>query len=143
MSRRAVDERGLAPALEAVIALPALVALVGLLVVIARTVVADQVVGAAAADAARAASIQRAAPAGDRAAREVARASLEDDDVHCHSLDLQTDMAGLRAPLGTPSEVSVGITCTVSFSDVALPGFPGEHVIRVTRSSPVDTYRQR
>lgn len=137
------QERGVSPAVEAAIVIPGFVVLVGLLIVVARTVIAHQEVEAATSAAARAASVQRQVADGDKAAREVLSASLNEGHLKCIPLDISTNMGGLSSPLGTPSAVTVTVRCTVNLSDVAMPGFPGSHTIEVTRSSPVDTYRQR
>ncbi len=139
----AAHQRGHAPAVEAAIILPALVMVVGLLIVVARLVIADQAVTAATGYAARAASIERSAASASAAAESAVTAGLAARNITCRSQSLLVDASGLRAPLGTPSSVSVEVSCTVELSDVAFPGFPGSRTITATRTSPVDTYRQR
>ncbi|MEO7587928.1 MAG: pilus assembly protein [Arachnia sp.] len=135
-------ERGYAVALEAAIILPAIVLFVALVVVLARDVLTQQAVGAAAAQAARAASIERTPQAARSAAESATSAALSDSNVECRERDVSVDAAGLRAPLGTPSRVTVSVTCVVAY-DVSFPGFPVSRRMTETRASPVDTYRGR
>lgn len=134
--------RGHAVALEAAIILPALILMVALVIALARVALAEQAVGAAASQAARAASLERSPQSGHRAAEAAVEAALLDADIGCGSRIVVVDAAGLSAPLGTPSSVSVAVTCVISY-DVSIPGFAGTTTVAVTRTSPVDTYRGR
>ncbi len=134
--------RGHAVALEAAIILPALILMVALIIALARIALAEQAVGAAASQAARAASLERSPQTGRRAAEAAVEAALVDADIGCGSRIVVVDAAGLSAPLGTPSSVSVAVTCVISY-DVSIPGFAGTTRVAVTRSSPVDTHRSR
>lgn len=143
MSSRDTGQRGHSPAVEAAVIIPALVLLVGLLIVTARLVIAEQAVAGAASAAARAASLERTVATANGAAHAAAEASLQDHNVVCVSRSVEVDASGLRARLGEPATVEAHVQCTVALGDVALPGFPGSHTISASRSSPVDTYRQR
>lgn len=129
-------------ALEAAIILPATILLVALVIFLARDALAQQAVGAAASQAARAASLERSPHAARTSAQSVAAAALSDANITCREQSVVVDAAGLRAPLGTPSTVSVSVTCVVSY-DLSLPGFPRHKRVSETRTSPVDTYRGR
>lgn len=139
-SRR--GEAGHAVAIEAAIILPALVLFVGLVIVLAREELAHQAVGSAASQAARAASLERSGPVARTAAESAAGSSLADSGMQCRQQLVTVDVAGLRAPLGTPASVSVTITCVLDH-DVRLPGFPEQRRVSETRTSPVDTHRGR
>ena len=135
-------ERGHAVALESAIILPATILLVALVILLARDALAQQAVGAAASQAARAASLERSPQAARTSAQSVAAAALSDADVNCLEQSVLVDATGLSAPLGTPSKVSVSVTCMISH-DITLPGFPRHTRASETRTSPVDTYRGR
>lgn len=139
---RGRDARGHAVAIEAAIILPVLVLFAALVIVLARETLAHQSVGGAASQAARAASLERSPAAARAAADSVAGAALRDANVACAQRHVTVDTAGLRAPLGTPSSVSVTVVCTLAH-DVALPGFPQQRRVSETRTSPVDSYRGR
>lgn len=136
------DERGHAVAIEAAIIMPVLVLFVALVIVLARDALAHQSVGGAASHAARAASIERTPTSARASAESVAGAALVDANISCREQHVTVDAAGLRSPLGTPSSVSVTVTCLLTY-DVTLPGFPQQRRISETRTSPVDTYRGR
>lgn len=129
-------------ALEAAIILPALVLFVALVLVLARDALAQQAIGGAASQGARAASLERSSAAARESAESVAGSALRDAGVLCAQQSVTVDASGLRAPLGTPSSVSVTVTCVVSH-DVNLPGFSRQQRWSETRTSPVDTYRGR
>ena len=136
------DDRGHAMAVEAAIILPVLILFVALVIVLARDALAQQAVGAAASQAARAASLERSTASARTSAGSSAESALSDAGIHCTQQSVSVDASGLRAPLGTPSSVSVTVSCVVSYG-VDLPGFPHERRWSETRSSPVDTYRGR
>lgn len=140
VSRR--HERGHAAAVEAAVILPVLVLFVALVIVLARDALTQQAIGAAASQAARAASLERSTTSARTSAESAAGFALGDAGVSCAQQSVAVDASGLRAPLGTPSSVSVTVTCVVSYG-VALPGFPHQRRWSETRTSPVDTYRGR
>lgn len=129
-------------AVETAIILPVLLLIVGLLVVLAGMQLTQQAVTSAASQAARAASIERDPGTAAASARRVAAASLAESGVECLSSDVGVATAGLSAPVGVPSSVSVTVRCEAEFG-VALPGFPASRMLTATQSSPVDTYRSR
>jgi hypothetical protein len=45
--------------------------------------------------------------------------------------------------VGTPSTVTSTVSCTVDFSDVFLPGWPGSMQLTGHGSAALDTYRSR
>ncbi|MGV8847397.1 pilus assembly protein [Tessaracoccus sp.] len=135
-------ERGHALAIEAAIIFPALVLFVALVIVLAREEVTQQAVGAAASQAARAASLERSAQVARTAAESAAGSALADAGAPCSQQLISVDASGLRAPLGTPSFVSVTVTCVLEH-DLGFPGFPQHRRMSETRTSPVDTHRGR
>lgn len=140
MHRR--NERGAMVGVEAAVVLPALLLLVGLLVVLATMVLADQAVSGAAAQAARAASSERDVGRAVASAKDVASLTLAESGVDCLDTSVAVDAGGLKAPVGTPSKVTVTVTCRATFG-VSFPGFPQSRVVEAVASSPVDTYRTR
>lgn len=135
-------ERGHAVALEAAVILPAMILMVALVILLARDALAHQAVGAAASQAARAASLERSPGSGRTAALSMVDSALSDAGIACHQQSVTVDLAGLSAALGTPSTVSVSVSCVVSH-DLSLPGFPATTRVSATRASPVDTHRGR
>ncbi len=135
-------ERGNVVALEAAVILPAMILMVALVIVLAKDALAQQAIGAAASQAARAASLERSPHLARSAAESMVGNALLDAGIACRERSVTVDVAGLRAPAGTPSTVSVSVVCVIAF-DVSLPGFPRTHRVSETRSSPVDTYRGR
>ena len=135
-------ERGSA-VLEIVILAPVLLLFVMMIIVAGRWALAQQAVQAASAEAARAASIARSAAEAGGAATGAATASLANQDVRCGSQAVVVDAAAFGAPVGTPGQVSVSVTCVVDMSDLALPGVPGSRALTSTSSSPLDTHRGR
>src|SRR5258708_22736320 len=97
----------------------------GLVIAAGRTSVAQGSVDAAARDAARQVSVSVSPAAGRLAAVASAGAALRADGLHCKpvvTLDLQ---AGFSTPLGQPAQVTASVSCTVSLSDLLVPGVPG------------------
>jgi len=45
------------------------------------------------------------------------------------------------APLGTPTNVRVQLSCTATLADLALPGVPGSKTVTATATSPLDSWR--
>lgn len=141
-SRKNHVDRGVSVAVEATLIIPVLVLFVALVVVLARDCLAQQSIGAAASQAARAASLERSGGAARDAAESAVTAALADAGDLCSSHRISVDLAALTAPPGTPSAVSVTVTCVVSYG-LTLPGFPQERTWVETRTSPVDTWRGR
>jgi hypothetical protein len=134
-------QRGSAP-LELAVLAPVLLAVVGLVIAAGRTSMAQSAIDAAARDAARQASIALT-PQGAQAAGLVsARAELRADGLDCDPV-VHVDTAGFDVPPGQPSSVGATVRCTVSLSDLALPGLPGHRTLSATFSSPLDVYRSR
>jgi Flp pilus assembly protein TadG len=135
-------ERGSA-VIEAVVGVPAFMLFVLLIIAGGRLAIAQQAVEAAAADAARAASIARTPEQARRDGESGATATLTNQGLHCRSQQVQVDVGGFAAPVGTPARVTATVTCVADLSDLALPGLPGSRTITATLSSPIDTYRER
>jgi Flp pilus assembly protein TadG len=129
--------------LEVTILGPGLLLIVALLVAGGRIALAGQGVEAAAGDAAREASIARNATAARTNAQDSAEQTLQQQGLHCTSINVDINTAGFTAPVGTPAQVTATITCVVALTDTALPGIPGSRTITHTASSPLDTFRER
>jgi len=129
--------------LELAILAPALLMLLGLAIFAGRTVIADNAVEEAARAAARSASIAIDQTSASAAAQESAAATLDDQGLNCVTLSVVVDTSGFSAPIGTPSQVSVTVTCTVSMADLGVPGISATSTLTATFFSPIDTYRQR
>jgi Flp pilus assembly protein TadG len=129
-------------ALELVILAPVLLCLLGLVIAAGRTSIAQGSVAAAARDAARQASISLTPGAAQAAARSSALAALSRDGLGC-TPTVTVNVAGFGVPVGEPAEVSATVKCTVSLSDLIVPGMPGSKTLTATFSSPLDPFRGR
>jgi hypothetical protein len=134
-------ESGNAP-LELVILAPVVVALIGLAIAAGRTTIAQGSVDAAARDAARQASISRSAGEAQAAAVASADAALARDGLDCQPAVFMR-LGGFNVPVGQPATVRAFVTCTVSLSDLLVPGVPGEKTLRASFTSPLDPFRGR
>lgn len=137
-----MDERGSA-SIEAAVGLPTFVLFVGLIIFGGRTAMSHQAVESAAADAARSASIARTSSEAAKDAKEAARVSLANQQVHCLNINVSIDTADFRKPVGEPGSVVVIVECRLDLSDLSVPGVPGSRVIKATISSPLDMWRER
>ncbi|MDO9454771.1 TadE family protein [Nocardioides sp.] len=126
------DDRG-SMAVEVVLLTPVLMAFIVLIVMFGRYVAVRGDIDATARDAARAASLQTSRTAAEQAARDVVRASL-DDDTSCSSVNLSGEW---RAG----GEVTVDLDCTVSFEGLGLIGVPGKASMDASSTVPLDPYR--
>lgn len=128
--------------LELVILAPAVFAILALVIAAGRTSIADGAVAAAARDAARQASLARTPGAAQAAALASASAALRQDGLDC-SPHVTVSTAGFSVPVGQPATVSAAVTCTVSLSDLLVPGMPGSRTLRASFASPLDPFRGR
>jgi Flp pilus assembly protein TadG len=136
------NQRG-AAAVELTLLVPALLLMLGLLVAGGRLWFARTTVNEAAQTAARAASLARSTYAATTAGREAGAQSLETAGLRCRSTSVSINTAAFGVPAGTPSTVTSTITCSVDFSDVMLPGWPGSMELTGSGSAALDTYRSR
>ena len=136
------NERG-AAAVELTLLVPALLLVLGLLVVGGRLWFARTTVNEAAQTAARAASLARSAGAAAGVGRDAGAQSLTTAGLHCRSTSVLINTAAFEVPVGTPATVTSTVLCTVSFSDVFLPGWPGSMELTGRGSAALDTYRAR
>lgn len=140
--RRIRDERGSA-AVEAAVGLPAFMLFVGLIIFGGRTATTHSAVESAAAEAARTASIARTASEATQNARAAAQASLTNQDIHCLSVTVSVDASDFAKTVGEAGSVSATVECLLDLADLSVPGVPGSRLIKATRSSPLDTWRER
>lgn len=140
--RRIRDERGSA-AVEAAVGLPAFMLFVGLIIFGGRTATTHSAVESAAAEAARTASIARTASEATQNAKAAAQASLTNQDIHCLSVTVPVDVSAFAKTVGEAGSVSATVQCLLDLADLSVPGVPGSRLIKATRSSPLDTWRER
>lgn len=140
-ARRRLRDEGNAP-LELVILAPVVFLLLAFVVAAGRTSIAQGSVAAAARDAARQASISLTAGAAQTAALSSAMTALGQDGLDCRPV-VTVDTAGFGIPVGQPATVSATVTCTVSLSDLLVPGLPGSRTLTATFASPLDPFRER
>ncbi|KPH98721.1 TadE family protein [Actinobacteria bacterium OV450] len=129
--------------IAAAIVTPLLLILLCLAIAGGRIVMAGAKVDAAAEDAARAASISRTYTSAQAEAAAAAARSLDDQGIHCASTSTSVDASGLAVPVGQVGTVTVTISCTVTMSDLLLPGAPGSKTMTSRFTSVVDAYRSR
>lgn len=136
------SERGSA-SIEAAVGVPAFALFVALIILGGRSATAHQALESAAADAARSASIARTAGAAEVAAREAARASIDNQELSCADVHVTVETTAFNKPAGQAATVDVTVTCRLSLADLSIPGLPGSRVLRATMSSPLDAWRER
>jgi TadE-like protein len=139
---RAAPDDGNA-ALELVILAPVLLAILGLVIAAGRTSIAQGSVNAAARDAARQASISLTPAAARAAGQASARAALRQDGLDCRPVVLINVSQFAATQPGEPAAVTATVRCTISLSDLALPGLPGSANLQAEFTSPIDIYRSR
>ena len=142
LRRALVDERG-SNAAEIVILAPVIVALICVLVAAGRAALADNATKGAAIAAARSASLSRDTTSAATNAQDAAARAMAQSGVSCAEITVNLDLSGLTTAVGVTGTVSATINCTVSLSDITLPGIPGSRVMTSTATSPVDAYRER
>ena len=137
-------ERGSA-ALELLILAPVLILLICMVIAAGRIAVARGAIDAAARDAARQASIARSPQEALSSAQSTAGAELGGERLNCSvlSVGLPGVYRAFATPLGQPTSVTATVRCTVSLSDLILPGMPGSVPLTFSFSSPLDPYRGR
>ena len=136
------DDRG-SVTLELAILTPALILLLGLIALAGRVEVAASAIEHATAAGARAASLARTVEAAQTAATQAIDRELAAQGLHCATSTVTVDAAGLTAPLGAPATVTVSASCTVTMSDLAVPGLPGSRTLTGEATSTIDRYRTR
>lgn len=141
MSRPARRDRG-SLSLELVVLAPAILAVLALVIAGGRAAIASQAVAQAAAQAARDATLQPTPGAAAAAARARAGTVLAGQGLHCAPAAVTVNTAALAAPPGTPGAVAVTVACTVSWTDLGIPG-PGTRTLAATGRAPVDTWSTR
>jgi Flp pilus assembly protein TadG len=135
-------ERGTS-SVELAVLVPGLVLLLGLMVAGGRLWFARSSVAEAAYSVARAASLARTPAEASADGTAAGRRALDTDGLDCREASIQVSTADFAIPVGQPASVTGSVRCTVSFSDVLLPGMPGSITIRSVASSALDTYRSR
>jgi Flp pilus assembly protein TadG len=132
-------------ALELVVLAPVLILLICMVIAAGRIAIARGSIDSAARDAARQASIARSPQDAMSAAQSSASAELADENLNCSALSVQLPRVytAFATPLGQPASVTATVRCTVSLSDLILPGMPGSVPLTFTFSSPLDPYRGR
>lgn len=129
--------------LEVAILAPVLILLVGAVIVVGRIQVAAGAVEQAARTAAREASLARDSDSARAAALTAADRELATSGIECATSTVAVDTGGFAAPLGQPAVVRVQVTCTVSMTDLAIPGLPGSRTMTADAASPLDAFRSR
>jgi Flp pilus assembly protein TadG len=132
-------------ALELLILAPVLILLICMVIAAGRIAVARGAIDAAARDAARQASIARSPQDALSTARATAGAELGGEHLNCSVLTvgLPGVYRAFATPLGQPASVTATVRCTVSLSDLILPGLPGSVPLTFSFSSPLDPFRGR
>ncbi|WP_307800089.1 TadE/TadG family type IV pilus assembly protein [Micromonospora tulbaghiae] len=129
--------------IEMAVVAPAILSLFAAAVIGGRVNLARQALEASAYDAARTASLARTAGEANAQALVAATSTLDAQGLSCTSLNVTVSTAGFGVPVGQPASVTATVSCTATFSDVALPGMPGTVPLSASFTSPLDTYRSR
>lgn len=138
--RRLRLQRG-SESVELALLLPVIVLVLAALVIAARLALAGDRMTGVAGIAARDASLARTPTAAQQSATTAAETALAAADLHCTGVTVAVDTSGFATPPGVPARVTVDVACTVSLSDVAVPGLPGSRTLRDSASSPLDPAR--
>lgn len=141
--RRSRERGSGGEALELVIITPAIVLVIVVCIALGRYSLGTSKVDQAAAAAARAASQQHNPAAAQEAATTAAAASLDDSGVACQAMDVEVDTAGFAVPAGQPATVTATVACTVDWSDLTIPGWPGAKQVTSSVTSPLDVTQER
>jgi len=140
--RRPGPESGMGgESLELVILAPLILALFMVIVAVGRYELGSGKIDQAAGAAARAASQQVSAMQAEPAATAAAQSSLASAGITCQNIAVSVDTAGFTAAAGSTADVTVTVSCTVSWSDLTIPGWPGDKDIQASAASPLDTRR--
>lgn len=143
-TRRSTDRGdGGSMTLELAILTPAVLVLLALVIAAGRIEVAGGAVEQASAAAARAASQARSAASAQQAAAQTARDELTRQGLHCSDLVVAVDTSGFATAVGTPAQVTARVACTVSLSELGVPGMPGSRLLASLTASVLDRYRSR
>ncbi len=134
------EEQG-AACLEAVLLVPLFVLMAMVAVLGGRLAWARSGIESTAQDAARAVALERSPAEGQRRGSRLAQTGLA--DLACLDSRIDIDAVALARSAGSTGEVSVTITCTVSLSDLVLPGVPGHITVTSRGTAAIDTYRKR
>jgi hypothetical protein len=117
----------------------------GLLVLAGRSNIAEGSIDSAAKSAARAASLARDADTAQSSGQRAATSELATAGVPCSSWTVSVDTSQFGAAVGQAASVTATVSCTVSYSDLLIPGLPmpGSRVLTATFTSVIDRYRAR
>lgn len=133
-------DRGGFAALELVILVPFVLVMLLLVVGFGRVERSRELVDQATQAAARAASLAPNPAAAQTAAREAAAQTLRNGGLSCtgQGADAYADVADF----GPGGSVTAHVSCTVSLSDVAVAGFPGQTTLSASSTSTIGQYQQ-
>lgn len=116
---------------------------VALLMAGGRLVAAESAAEQAARAAARIATSARDAGSARDRAHRTAEATLAAQGLACSRLTVTVHTDAFAAPLGGTRLVRADVACTVRWSDLALPGAPGNRNVTASFTSSVDRFRER
>ena len=122
---------------EMVVLTPLVVLLALFVVAFGRLELASSQLDDAVRAAAQAAVIWPTTQQAQQAAAETASFTLNRDGITCSPYDVETDSSNWH----TGGSVSITLTCTVSLSQVAIPGLPGSHSITAHATAPIESFR--
>lgn len=145
MSRAGIRRRSTrgTASVELAILVPGLVMLLGLMIAGGRVWMARTAVTEAAFSAARSASLQRSAGQASQAGTAAGHRALQTGGFGCVGRTVQVDVGAFGVPVGQPATIRSTVNCTVTFSDLLLPGMPGSLQLTGHGASALDTYRER
>lgn len=128
-------------ALGLVIGAPIILVIFLIIVAAGRFEMGQSKIDGAAGAAARAASLQTNSVDAQKAAQAAATQSLTGSGVTCQGSGVQINLGGFDAPAAPGAAVVVTVTCEVNWSDLTIPGWPGQKPISSTASSAIDRNR--
>jgi Flp pilus assembly protein TadG len=125
-------------ALELAVIAPALLALIALILSYGRYAQVTGLLESAARDGARAATQSRSLPEAQRRLDAIVADTLKAAAPSCRN-SASDDVEGTAFQPG--DDVTVMVSCTVSYSDLGMWGAPGTMTVRRSFVSPLDPYR--
>jgi hypothetical protein len=108
-----------------------------------RFTVGTSRVDQAAQVAVRAAALQHDSTAAQDAALTEATASLAQSGTTCQGMQVTLDDTGFQLPAGEPATIRVTVRCTIDWSDLTIPGWPGTRTVESTATAPLDVTAER
>jgi len=128
--------------IEAVLIIPAFLLFLFLIAAIGRTADVRMDIHSATVQAARTAARETSYLA-ENAAQAAFTNHLAREGLTCQNLRIEIDVNALSLAPGQPGYITVSAQCTISLSDLAVPGLPGQITITDQYRTAINPYTER